>query len=104
MEDGTKRTVGLESQTGVLGNADQQRQQQPHDEDRADTWDQSRDGSCGTGGELGHAKPTMPKRGNVAHRPHMPELVGQAQAWADTDCERHGRHQGGRTRPGSKAT
>ena len=48
MEDGTKRTVGLESQTKYWAT--------PKANDAE-------------------------KRGNVAHRPHMPELVGQAQAW-----------------------
>jgi hypothetical protein len=47
MEDGTKRTVGLESQTKYWAT--------PKANDAE-------------------------KRGDVAHRPHMPELVGQAQA------------------------
>lgn len=48
MEDGTKRTAGLESQTKYWAT--------PKANDAE-------------------------KRGDVAHRPHMPELVGQAQAW-----------------------
>jgi hypothetical protein len=38
------------------------------------------------------------KRGNVAHRPHMPELVGQAQAWPTpkgTDGTKGGPNQAG---------
>ncbi len=65
MEDGTKRTVGLESQTKYWST--------PKANDAE-------------------------KRGNVAHRPHMPELVGQAQAWPTpkgTDGTKGGPNQAG---------
>jgi len=65
MEDGTKRTVGLESQTKYWAT--------PKANDAE-------------------------KRGDVAHRPHMPELVGQAQAWPTpkgTDGTKGGPNQAG---------
>ena len=65
MEDGTKRTVGLESQTKYWAT--------PKANDSE-------------------------KRGDVAHRPHMPELVGQAQAWPTpkgTDGTKGGPNQAG---------
>jgi hypothetical protein len=65
MEDGTKRTVGLESQTKYWAT--------PKANDSE-------------------------KRGNVAHRPHMPELVGQAPAWPapkGTDGTKGGPNQAG---------
>ncbi len=65
MEDGTKRTVGLESQTKYWAT--------PKANDAE-------------------------KRGNVAHRPNMPELVGQATAWPTpkgTDGTKGGPNQAG---------
>ena len=65
MEDGTKRTVNLESQTKYWST--------PKANDAE-------------------------KRGNVAHRPNMPKLVGQAQAWQTpkgTDGTKGGPNQAG---------
>lgn len=76
-----------------LGHADKQRQQQPHDKDCAESWHQSRTGSCGTSGELGHTQ--SQRRGEARQRDAAPRPAGTCWAGAGmADTEGHGRHQG----------
>lgn len=99
MEDGTKRTVGLESQTKYWAT--------PTSSDNSNRTTKiapSHGISHGlvlAGQAASWATPKAndaEKRGNVAHRPHMPELVGQAQAWPTpkgTDGTKGGPNQAG---------
>ena len=99
MEDGTKRTVGLESQTKYWAT--------PTSSDNSNRTTKIAPthgishGMVLAGQAASWATPKAndaEKRGNVAHRPHMPELVGQAQAWPTpkgTDGTKGGPNQAG---------
>ena len=101
MEDGTKRTVGLESQTKYWAT--------PTSSDNSNRTTKIAPthgishGMVLAGQAASWATPKAndaEKRGNVAHRPNMPELVGQATAWP-TPKGTDGTH-GGPNQAGSK--